>query len=217
MPLFKNRVLQSLDRIYKIVGKQAPNSIETSPPITLVHDVSREAGLGAGLGNHYGYFWDDHEISAAMAGTEWDWETPGSRIESGFIFEEAPPSLDSLWLWHIACGISSDLAVGTQLTGVRVALTWPPGESGMDGRRLFPLLVAEGVTAFGDAGTLGGDANVAFNNGAAEDFFYYYDRPVPMAIHSTYTIRTTWSGSGSQYFWHLNWIGPRGVTPPGMR
>lgn len=209
MPAFKNRVLTVLDRIYSIIGDQAPNDIETKAPITLVHDVSRDAGLGAALGRFGGYFADQTFLVHAGADTQYAILDPYGSLQAGFIDVGAFPSRESIWVWHLDCFLTLSAA---NLTSSTISLFRPT---------TFPDVTQDCyqiLYSYASATTVGNSAGVgSVPVGQGATAIATPQTPVLIPDGGLYTFRSTSSGAMTNYATYLAWVGPKGVPPPGMR
>jgi len=130
---FRRRPLSLLDRIYGFIsGKTATSGVTLEAPITLVHDVSRQAER-SGPGEYGGIV--VVQYNATFGGTDED-------SASGNIFDDFNiDNRDDWWAWFLAgygfidendvadvtqISLTHEVpAAGTNLWGITVAADWP--------------------------------------------------------------------------------------------
>jgi len=200
------RVLKALDNIYRFDSDVvAPDEVDLSGPIQLVHDVSRETELASapGLGN--GYFnisiGTIHGVAASTIFASQDitaaaafWATLG-----------ASPDTHDIWILEITARAQSTLAVTEALVAAFNAIV---GGAFTDHQRLIWTSsgVSTGVMSSGGSNALiPNPLNVRF--------------PVKLVPGATGSIAVQTTASGAvQSITHqlMMWVGLKGTQPPGL-
>jgi len=216
MARFLYKPLGVLDRLYNLVGKQAPNQVDVESPIALVHDVSRDAGLSSGFGNQGGYFWLQDNTHVHVGNDRlFSVMTPWGYIAAGFMTEGRKPNMEDVWMWHISSFIST--TDPTKVTEASIAVVLQAGQTGRTNDIYKPL--QDVTTGWGDYGNEAHDDRVYL--GLSEDqtaSMRVDERPFYLPKDSTYTFHSkTSDGPCSFQFDIQGWVGPKGVPPPGMR
>ena len=211
------QVLRRLGAIYRFPGQQAPDLVDTGAPVTLFHDVSREAELGTGgngdvYGGHFSVFVQNvHGASGEISTAIKPYEEAISRFPG--------LTVDNQWVWFLGAGVRftgtfgnfNFASVVAEMTGAPAA--YPDGF-------LSALLHYDNADALG---LLGSNAEFAMTaaGGPPElirlPFFVPEDR-LERGTSSGGEIRfTTQAGGALTYRADLFfWTGARGMTPPGM-
>lgn len=215
MPPFKNRILGVLDTMYGILGDKAPNDVETQTPIQLVHDVSREAEIGSGLGINSGYFWDEYSLTV-------DGVTHGSnnvwgKLLAGFIFEGAPPKVNEINIWFIAA--TAWLDGDNDITSLSAFLRFPVSTNpDLVNQAYIPVFWSDGATLV--TSTFGSLEYIAYTPGGPTHFFEWASsggRPLLIPRNTTMSVEGNSTAPNVVKMQYLYWIGAKGTAPPGMR
>jgi len=217
MGRFLRKPLGALDRIYNLVGKQAPGQLEVDSPITVVHDVSRSAGLSSGLGMKDGYFWfESNQINVSGPGDYPFSINVWGAMEAGFVLEGNLPPQEELQFWHIATTFIGNYRVA-DITSLDVYLKYSSGFSDLTNFAYLPALHTDANSIL-NIDPAGAGTYIPL----AGDPAHFYERnamglpPIIMPKYTVYwgLISTTQDYDLSLQF--LIWGGPKGVTPPGL-
>lgn len=202
-----SRGLAILGRLYRPIGGQvALSQVDMGTPIQIVHDASREVELlsyqtGRTDG---GFFWiteRDQHAGVGALGSQWNpWEY--------LVGEWSVPQERSLWLMdaHVAYNVSGVL--------VSAALTIGAPLKG------FNSYMPRGIVQFWD----GPGYQATDPQTAAFSFFGspQISNPYPIQIlgeaeSGILATRSEVTAAADVIFSALMWVGPPGITPPGMR
>lgn len=215
---FRNGALRALGRLYNFVGPaQAPDSLDISSGVQLVHDVSREAeqpyqGMIPGDRNGQGFVHlEGSDLAFAGAGTQYaDVSfTNATLIALGL---EAPFDWD-FYLWAITFGGDA-----TNLQSFQAQLHVPvtsllsayPGGGASSLVKAVPLLsVARSAIGVDSSGTFFG---IQLTTG---DAGWYLPRPILVPAESIIYARVQASGAGNFGFGALCRVLRRGAAPRG--
>lgn len=213
---FNARPWGVLDRIYRFVGGISPTrAISVEQPVTLVHDLSREAERGSGYGEWEG-FWvfggtNAHAGASTLVSVYWPTQAAAallgiSATEIGVWLKAVSqfcPTVDA------ANWSSSQVAMGYQ---ARISPGAPYGPAGAP-YRLLQWSQAAQVTAVGDAAG-GSTVSIAAQQMALSPPWQEPSIYVPQ--DSAITFRSISTGVVNITCNLLCWVGPRGASPPGM-
>lgn len=220
MAKFRRKPLGVLDRIYGFVSGQTQTGAMTlESPITTVHDVSREAELGTGVGQFGGYFFGGVVQSIAGAATADSSEDPYAAIIDPEFSLDNPQDYD-VWLIDLIAETAS--GGSANLTSIIAVLSLP----------------TDAAAFLGTAHDMGWPLHQWLNGGASITFRNIADTTtyqvllnglgseargrlpmlIPRAARLRFRIVSTAAigGIGVAYT-TLYWAGKRGVTPPGFR
>ena len=211
-----NRALSALSRVYRLEGGDTVVSdFETQTPIIPVHDVSREAELGAGIGTQGGWLthYEFVEELSALGSTERRASDPWDAVDAETNIARTELSL---WLYDTFMNVNGNYANVDVMT---VALAFPTTFPGVGTVVPYRLLEYNTGTQV-DASNTGASGDVYIMAPANEDhaannaLVVPRMHPFPVPVGSTLTYRLDTSGICEVYVWHLMWAGPRGVAPP---
>ena len=214
---FRNRVLKILDNIYGFLTPQhSVSNLQLATPITLVHDVAREAELGSGIGEDHGwYMWS---INNGLTASTFRWVYPISDQLEGLGLD---PRQYSAW-WPGLFSIFTRTGIGS-VSSVRALWRFPPGSTlGVgDYDFLYPIFATDGTT----------DGTYNTTTVSTQDMKLYYDsgvsnivspfRQAPwLYLPKDAELCITCVAGGAVALPGLQigcplWIGKNGVTPPG--
>lgn len=210
MSEFRNRVLTALDNVYGfLTEKRSVSSLQLEQPIQLVHDVSREAELGGGVGEQGGFFIIQENFAFAGAAVDRNAYDVHALIEAEFGVRDR-----SAYLLDFSGEIGGNTAQFTFLS----AAHYPPVASYPGNDYSSPQLVAyhESVVLVCDTTGAGSDT-VTFPDPA--NIVAGYSRfPVYLAPGAILTVYVSAGGAGGATnvrTTFLLWVGPKGVYPPG--
>lgn len=206
-----NSVLRVLNRLYSFVGGvQGVQNMDLLSPVTVVHDVSREAELGSDLTPFLGFHVLTQQLNHAGADTQRAATDPFTQVAT---YGAIPDHDISLWL--LDCTIyPSTNAIGVVYCALFQSLQYP----GVGAAGYYPskvIRVADdqaGVANFAGGGT-------AYQGITANTAFHAVDQiRDPILIHpgSRFTTASTSTGAMALIVHWFLWAGRRGTTPPGM-
>ena len=213
MARYNSRALQVLDRIYKFVGDKAlGREMELSVPIQPVHDLSREAELGAGHGGTGGWIAYAHSQQGI-----------GQQESSVDVFAYIQPFLASVplenidvWLMDVFCTTENEAA----FVNATAAVCFPITEANLAGitgsSELQYRLVGNWDDAMKVADKAGTNVDLVgvlkYNT-----FLTPIGRGLPMRVFrgSFFTLLTNSGANDTTLTW-IMWVGPKGVPPPGV-
>lgn len=219
MSKYSARPLQILESIYRFVGGQrSSSSVDLASPVTLVHDVGRQAERATG------FFAIRETDQLALLGT-----TDRTTLTRASIFTGASVALagklrdlglDSraaVWLMQLTATLDP---TSVNITQAAAGLT-QGGTLALNTESQLVYLANQG---FGSQLIAAQDFNLCYRDGAGVD---HAPQDVPQlklpqlladAAGTALVILTTASGGGAcQIRWsELLWIGPTGATPPGL-
>jgi len=206
MTEFKNRALGALQRIYGFLGGVVTTSrADLEGQIQLVHDVSREAEVAAGVGGRIitpGWWWLRDVHVHAGADTVLSSLNPYNAINT----EQANLPEFDLWLYDVGVWSVIDGRVSSA-NAVLWRLTPYPGGTVRVPQLLFVAAAAVSVANVTAAGT---DSMGLPTAGVAP--------AMPLLIPENSIINSVSVSSGADDFYmcYLVYAAPRGVLPPGM-
>lgn len=200
MAFFTQRALRILDGIYRFVGGQTgPLSVDLQSPVSLVHDVGRQAERASGNGNVGGY------ISLQVVATHTDIETeneaiaiPADLAGTNFI-----AGLHELWIVGCYCRVSVLDAIDTAAMGLGWAAI-PPD---------FPNSRVELLQSFGSVNQelfVGGTFQV-------QPLLEYGIQPRNITDVARIDTQTVSLLTCTITMTALLWFGAKGATPPGWQ
>lgn len=200
---FLARPLQVLDRLYRFLEGQSPQLVELDLPVQVVHDVSRQAELGAPV---MGFFIAGQDCVHVGAGVVEEIFNPYDEVS--YLF----PNVTDLWVWLVSSFGSSTTSAIDAGSGVTMTIGYVPyGEAIV--RR--DVLVDVWTTAYGIH-----DQNVAPATHAyglvRNSNVLTTKLPLPIFPGSTVRCRSVATGALTTRIQGLFWAGPMGVLPPGM-
>lgn len=210
MAKFNSRSLQVMDRILRFVGGSRPGrEMDLASPIVRVFDVSREAEIGSGYGAGSGYAIVSRENTHAGAGDEYGPIDVFSVLTTmGVIPAE---KAGDTWVWLLA--LTGETSSVSNLSNMRLAVSppssWPP--SSYADQKYFPLQSFTDMLLF--CSVAAGDVKVPWEVPTNPIPIF----PLPLVYGSFFTIRTTASAACTATAHFLVWVGPIGVSPPGLR
>lgn len=220
MAQFKHRVLGVLDRIYGFVSdKTYTSTLNLDVPISLVHDVSRQAELGSGLGNEGGYFWMQYNQAVAGASSYRYRDDIYASVSSlpawGYPVEEQY----RIWYAGISLAETSSDGIG-DVTSLGMGYELPINSMDfINTYRVFlPTLYTGNLQARLTDQTALSDRYISVP-GAATGNIPWNNRPIqlPRGTLWGYSLLTGAAISGGVNFHVYYWIGKKGTTPPGLR
>lgn len=206
---FTGRVLGILDRIFHFGGGSSlPSKVELDLPIQVVHDVSRQSELGAGIGKDDGYFIHQSNVLHVGPTTERYQTDPWETVAA---ITTIHPMALSLWLIYPMIFTQTGV-----LTRADVAMRYPLNFTGMPPAiNDHPFRVIEATTTvvpvnnFNDTG----DRNIYMS---ADGFSVRgLSQPVYFPRGAIVTVVET-ANNIIGIVDLLMWLGPRGARPPGM-
>jgi len=199
---FLARPLQALDRVYRFLEGQAPQTVELSQPIQVVHDVSRLSDLGAPTMGLFLSGQDLNHVGASTVEAEFDPYTEVAYLN---------PNVTDIWVWLLSSfGTSSTSAIDAG-SGVSLTAGWIPYNEAIPRR---DVLLDAWTTVYGIY-----DQNVApatHPYGLARNSNVVTTKlPFPLFPGSTCRIRSVSTGNAVVRVQGLFWAGPMGIAPPG--
>lgn len=215
MAPFNSRVLRLLDRLYKFAGApRITRDVELGLPIQLVHDVSREAELGAGIGIEGGWVMHYEEVEELNAGggTERRTADPWTDVDNATV-----EALDNLDLWHFHFWANTDFVSMANVQTLEVLFAYPTTFPGVGAQRPYlPIAHYDGTwsasddTAAAAIGVIGADTGAVFYESETGRIH----RPFRIPRNSVFTYQMVTGGICTAHCFHLMWAGPKGVLPP---
>lgn len=209
MGKFNSRALTVLDRVYNFVGgKTLGRDFDTETPIQPVHDVSREAEIGAGL------YWNWSWLIAVAGTTRF-----ASTIYDQFTwYSNLSDAEVETWIVDVIVNINQNPANFT--SGV-LALYYPPfGEfPGSQGSNLEPakMVYRNGTPT---VHTITNRAATGVNYFIPNELDVTERLELPYLIHRGSGLAGTFilggAGGDSCTVNVVMWTGPRGSRPPGV-
>jgi len=194
---FLNPVLLALDKIYNFdKGQTAPENFALQPGLQAVHDVSREAEFGSGVGRAQGYMGLLQTITHVAGGTRNDaFDIHQAARAQGYDFQR-----HVLWLADVQ--IIPSTTPGFTSAGIYTSAEQLQGQ-----------VSARHVKTF-----VGEDA-LATNIFALET--YRNELPIPLMVESMAGAvimrpRTTASAAVVLTMLYICWCGAKGVLAPGV-
>lgn len=219
MGQFRNKPLAVLDYIYGFLsGKTQVSSAQLETPLTLVHDVSREAELGGGIGQFGGYLLYQYyqSIGGANVYQYTSSDVYDSLSNATFLGPHNPQNY-SVWyagysgVWVPAAGTGDVTATSINFC-VPVASRMPFTETN-------PIY----IPIFGT-----GSSQLPLTDQAGTGFVYSSVRSTDYGLQGKPlflprgTLASYYVGTGAAIaspgavIWWLAWAGKKGTTPPGM-
>ena len=207
---FNSRAILVLDRIYRFVGgKTLGRLFDTETPITPVHDVSREAEIGAGFGQSLGY-WNWNRFRAAAGAETYRY---ADDIKTQLTWYSNPDPANT-WTWLLHAGFNISAATLTRCS----AVLWQPAFGGvLPGTPGTPYWASLGVYFANDVGGCTDQAGTGgtFEGQTTTNIEAARQYPIPVFDGATLSLEVTVGGACSWNFSALMWTGPKGVLPPG--
>jgi len=208
------RVFGALNRLYAFAGgRTAPDSVELTSPVQLVHDVSREVELDAGFVFTNGYWtyqysWEEGVSSDRVPRNIYYDFVNRTDINIGQELTE-----DDISVWLIDMIVRSQDSASLQYFNVSV--NYDDGSHGIVHHQYQIIQpVFEWVTggATGDYSRFDYQQDLTvLHNGLTRV-------PFPMPLFNGARLISTAQGAGDEVcFTALLWAGMKGTTPPGMR
>lgn len=223
MGKFKRRPLGVVDRIYGFTGASSQVAqVALEVPITMVHDVSREAEYGSGIGQNNGFFWWQNDLTHAGAGVLRTFQDPMNAAIYGGISSDVAEDRRRLNVWFLRHYIEATAVAN--LTTVSVALVFPaaaypysPNEA------VIPLGLYRGgnvsyVQSIANSTATGDRTMMIRRTVTGEDWTSNdLERP-PLFVPDggVITMRSDATGVGVVRLFSLWWVGAKGALPPGL-
>jgi len=197
---FLAKPLSVLDRLYRFVEGQSPTQVELSLPVQMVHDVSRQAELGAAA---MGFFISGQDNVHAGVGTiEASWDP---YQEVAYLF----PNVTDLWVWLIAPWATIG-ANPSRLTSAVLSVGYVPyGEMIVRRDRLLWVVTGSGSWPIYDQNVSPATLPNGCLGGSVPMFF-----PVVITPGSTMRLVSVATDAVTVRMEGLFWAGPVGVMPP---
>jgi len=221
MTQYLSTVLRSLERVYRFRSSQrtAPDELELDVPIQVVHDVSRMAQYGTGVGPKNFGFWiaafqNVHTVTGNLTGTM-QLDNPTNSL-NGY---PDTFSADDFQAWIMRAWMDStdtgDMAGAQVIMGHSASSIGPTGVAGV---------IANDIVVMGDgsapAANADGSGRTIIQNSEPSNWFH---RPVPLlqkedgsAALMKFTSTADGAGTVTVDFNVLFWLGRKGATPPGF-
>lgn len=212
-------VLRIIRRIYSLgaSGVGAVERLDEASPIQFVHDVSRQAELGAAASQDGGYWLNQAQHAHVGAGTLNSHHLIWANL-ANFLLGSA--DLNDLDLWLLESVLHLDTNV---LTVSNVGLLGePPGKVGAFPRYSKLISTWKGGTPLyqGSAGTTLYQGYTASNLAVSQDYvrrpFRIFRDTSTTLSRPQITFHSVVTGAATLTFSQLFWVGPRGSGPPGM-
>jgi len=208
MATFRNRPLPVLDRIYGFLsGRTSPPEIQTESPLTLVHDVSREAELGAAYGRNLGYGVQNMTQAYNSFAVEEQQQDAYSWLLSGFDPQLDPYENDvSIWIvdCHATSTVPADMDAAVLAIGNYGTLT----PSTIETYRVLSVWDTDYATGSNYTAT-----------GNVYNHVPEWEAQWPILVHrgERLLLGVDGGGSGSLVVYIYYWVGRKGTTPPKAR
>lgn len=211
---FLARILGVVPRIYNFPsGDQGIQDMELGLPIQRVHDVSREAELGAGYGRNNGYVML-HQINPHVgASTERSWINPLSAcVAAGIIPQD---QLSTSWCWILGAAVNTTAGNLSEATVGLIKDQAAPGIGSWGAvEYALPIVHVDEVLSMSDQASVG---NLTAYVGSKNDAFGPPAPPHPMFEWDSLSFRSITTGANEVLFLLPLWVGPIGCTPAGFR
>lgn len=213
MSNFKSRGLSVLNGIYRFLpfARTAPEDYDLTSPIVSVHDVSREAELGAyAFDEKVGGFFQVGQDNAHPAAS-----TVNSNPTVYTVTDQAfgSGSLNRVWCWLMWAGL--EMNASGFLTSAKLSVQVPQVGSALAPRNFlieyWDADIAQPTGGFGTPYTYFGVRAAAANQQRTR---------LPFLIPAGGQFGFQSITSGGDFTIRLDticWVGPIGVMPPGMR
>ena len=215
-----SRVLQVFQRVYQTSGnRQVPSLVDIDTPVTPVHDLSREAELGSGYGRFNGFATLSTNVVHGPGVTdEFAAQTPyATLLEAATQISRRPRSQS--WVWLMSCQVLA--ADPANLVGAWISAEMGPSLPELSTETHFLVWASGNRTQLDLPVQLGGF--IPSVNNAPTNFEMQGVGPVnrlPILLPeegSVIQLASQASAVATITFDCLYWLGPRGVTPPGVR
>lgn len=211
---FRNKPLGVLDRIYGFLsGKTQSSQVTLETPVTVVHDVSREAELGSAFGFFNGLQGVNAVNTHVGAGTirsAWD---PYYYCLLG-LDPTIQPTRDQVDIWLLDVSLLVDTPANLTRASVGYgypANTFPPAT----GETLWPLLTGAGAGAIDFSNVAASGTSYLLSQ--QSHYFFEQHRPLFIAPGGVVTLYSLSTGALNVLGSLLFWVGRKGTTPPGAR
>jgi len=218
MGQFRNKPLGVLDRIYGFLsGKTQVSNAQLETPLTLVHDVSREAELGGGIGQNGGFLMGQVYVAVPGLNVYRGTADPyGGLSNPTFLGPHNSADYDIWWMGHAGMWVpsagSGDI-VGAGLAFAFIVNSMPFIETNPTYVPIFRAATDQ-ATVTDIAGTGSIYASMPDTDRRLPTVPLY----LPPGTLVTYHLSTGAAiASPGSVFWWLLWAGKKGTTPPGMR
>lgn len=213
MSEFRNKPLAVLDRIYSFLsGRTAINQVETGMPITLVHNLSREAELGAAYGRKDGIFTrtlTNTHVGASTERTSWDINYY-VRIGADPVYD---PGVDDVSIWLLEFGVQTSSVAN--LNYISILKAYQAGAFTPQATEIgIPMYyAATGVNSFT---SIAAAASQAYTYQDSDVEYKNYSLPMFFPQGTYLCIQTDSGGAVNVQVYTVWWMGRRGTHPPGF-
>lgn len=215
MALIARKVLDALQGIYRTVDAP-PSRIDFGNPITPVHDVSRQAEIGAALGPDHGFFVYHHEFDMSAGTNQYLQQDLYAFVNASSW--SATFNTRDYWIWFMGgVGVYVPQAGLGDIDEATVGLQIPDGAADFLTGTLagyFPIFQAAGDQALAriDNAIRYESVPLAGSKPLPVPFFCPQGTLISAAIDPNAGIANPGAILDIQF-----WAGRRGTTPPGAR
>jgi len=211
-----SRVLAGLERTYKFKSSQkgAPNDMELDLPIQLVHDLSAEAAMGAGVGPANNGFWiANYGVLHVATGTITTTPDPFNPVTGANGFPSPIDARDlSIWMYDV-WGYTSD---GTDLSSITLQhyqASTAVGPSNAVGGPQVPQIIFRGTSESRNSILMLSTTSGVI---APRYPFRMLRGEGAATLDSYFKIISAAVGAGTvtNVLQLMLWLGPKGIAPP---
>lgn len=200
-------ILGVLDRLFSFDSQiKVPERVSVEAPVSVVHDISRQAELGAPLNIHQGFSVYNIELVFAGAGSDGDFRLLDSVIE-GLYPNVGRQNMD-VYIMDVLM-----MASTSNFSAAGAALRYPsnfPGQTSVPAASKLLLSVPANTLMPDETG-----ANYTYTGyQTCRNIDGRYPQWVPSGCW--YSVRATGTGVCVIDFWLLLWAGWKGTRPPGV-
>ena len=212
----KNQALGLLGKLYGFPGGQsAPNSVDLTTDVQVVHDVSREAELQALTGaDGFGYW--QFSNSHAVAGNLNTYMNPYQVAVNANLATNPTLRAGDISIWLMGAHVEVDPALVDSRVGL--ALTYEANSGGIyyhANLMTIPLWYTDSVAV--TSITVRDWNSSAYVDLATNSIVPAIEYPYPIFDGARITLTSDLTGAGEVAAFPFFWIGRKGTTPPGMR